>query len=672
MNNTAKALIDFLYISDILEARMTVNDGDSRHIIQEFAERKENKKMKTSKKVLCIALVLILIGTIGAAMLQTDFGSVKIKDITILTEEQQSLHALAFIPKNASPENKVPVVVTSHGWLNSAEVQDATCIELSRRGIMVVAMDAYNHGFSSSAHEKNAAASSKNGLGMVGLVKYVTSGVMDYVDLDRVGVMGHSMGGQASADTLVYFCNKYHEAIEAAKTPDSEGGAEITAAEQAAADAAMPISAALPTGMTPGIIADWSVVCCNTGIVFTDLDENGYLTSVGTARVAGDTVEAINMVKDVDPSVTYVEEGKFYGNKDDGTLRVLYQPHTTHPLLHFDKASTAAIVEYFTYCFDIDTSLSSSNQTFMFKEVFNLIAMVGLFMLLVPIADLLMSCPCFASLRGVEGPKVPACVGKQKKKFWLGWVLCGVVSFVAAYAAIKIAFVRGGQLQPQVILAAPAMGYVGLWTLISGVFLMFWFWFNYKKDKAEGIRCDEMIGWKISGKELLKSIALAATVLGFIYVIVWFCKWAFNTDFRFWTTAVKTFNPGKLVYFFIYLPPFVLFYLANSLMVNGACRFEGMNEKLNLFILGIGNILGCVAIWAIQYGKLIITGSVLWGKEWIGVLVIAFCVWQLFLAPYLLRKFYKITGKNWLGPIVVSSIYVLMSVTNTAIHSAIV
>lgn len=633
--------------------------------------RKE-KNMKNSKKILCIALVLILLGSIGAAVLQTDFGSVKIKDITILTEEQQSLHALAFIPKNASAENKVPVVVTSHGWLNSAEVQDATCIELSRRGIMVIAMDAYNHGFSSSGLEKNAAASAKNGLGMVGLVKYVASGVMDYVDLDRIGVMGHSMGGGASADTLVYFSKQYDAAIEAAKAADSEDGETITEAEQAAADAAMPISAALPTGMTPNIVADWSIPRCNTGIVFTDLDENGYLTSVGTAKVVGDTVEALNMVKDIDPSITYVEEGKYYGSKEDGTLRVLYQPHTTHPLLHFDKASTEDIIEFFTYCFDVETNLSNSNQIFMIKEIFNLVAMVGLFMLLVPVADLLMSCPCFAELRGVEGPKVPACEGEQKKKFWFGWVLCGVVSFVAAYAAIKLAFVRGGQLEPQVIFAAPTMGYVGLWTLISGVFLMFWFWFNYKKDKAAGIRNDEMIGWKISGKELLKSIALAATVLGLIYVLVWFCKWAFNTDFRFWTPAVKTFNPGKLVYFFIYLPPFVLFYLANSLMVNGACRFEGMNEKKNLFILGLGNILGCVLIWAIQYGKLILTGSVLWGKEWIGVLVIAFCVWQLFLAPYLLRKFYKITGKNWLGPIVVSSMYVLMSVTNTAIHSAIV
>lgn len=88
-------------------------------------------------------------------------------------------------------------------------------------------------------------------------------------------------------------------------------------------------------------------------------------------------------------------------------------------------------------------------------------------------------------------------------------------------------------------------------------------------------RVKRIIKWKISGKELLKTIALAAVVIGFVYIIVWFCKWAFNTDFRFWTPAVKTFTPIKLLYTLIYLPPFFLFYLANSLTVNGAARFEG-------------------------------------------------------------------------------------------------
>lgn len=627
---------------------------------------------KRNKKLLCVALILILVGSIAACAIQTDFGKVEVKDLYLLTEEHQYLHALAFIPESASADNPCPVVATSHGWLNSAELQDATCIELSRRGVMVIAIDAYNHGLSSSAWGSNAVATPENGLGLIPLVKYIGSGILDYVDLDKVGVMGHSMGAGAASNTLMYFCNLYDEAIEAAKQPDSDGGEEVTEAELEYAESVMIIDAALPTGMNTSVVPDWSKVRCNTGVLFTKYDENGYQTSNKTAMIAGDTPEALAIVKDIDPTITSVEDGVYYGNKDDGTLRVLYQPTTTHPLVHFSPACTADIIEFFDVCWDLDSDLSYTNQTFLIKEIFNLVAMIGLFMLLVPAADLLMSCPYFAQLRGSEGPKVPACVGPTKRKFWIGWVVGGVVSFIAAFIAIKVAVVKGGVLEPQTIFAAPTMGYVTVWTAISAVWLMIWFWVNYKKDKAAGIRNDDMIGWKISGKNLWKSIVLSACVIGIVYIIVWFCKWAFNTDFRFWTPAIKTFTPIKLLYTLIYLPAFFVFYLANSLIVNGAARFEGMSERKNLFILSVGNILGCVALWAIQYGSLFITGTVVWGPEWIGVLVIAFCVWQLFLAPYLLRAFYKITGKNWVGPTVVSVLYVLMSIANTALHSTLI
>ena len=96
-----------------------------------------------------------------------------------------------------------------------------------------------------------------------------------------------------------------------------------------------------------------------------------------------------------------------------------------------------------------------------------------------------------------------------------------------------------------------------------------------------------------------------------------------------------------------------------------------MNEKRNLFILGLGNILGLLVLWALQYGKLLFTGTVIWGPGWINVLVIAFCFWQLFLAPYFLRAFYKITGNNWAGALIVSSMYVMCGIMNTAVHSAV-
>ena len=101
---------------------------------------------KKAVRLLCIAIVLVLISCIGASILQTDFGHVQITKITIPTDNGKWISGNLFRPVNASAENKVPLVITSHGYLNNNQMQDITAIELSRRGIAVIAMDAYFHG----------------------------------------------------------------------------------------------------------------------------------------------------------------------------------------------------------------------------------------------------------------------------------------------------------------------------------------------------------------------------------------------------------------------------------------------------------------------------------------------------------------------------------------------
>ena len=629
-------------------------------------------KTKATKRI-CIALIVIFVCSLLACLLQTNAFKVKIKDMYIVTEDQQYLHALAFIPKSATAENPCPVVITSHGWLNSAEVQDAASIELSRRGIMVIAMDAYSHGMSSNTPVSTIDSTTKDGMGMVSLVEYVASGIMNFVDTDRIGIMGHSMGGMNTMNTVKYYGALYNEAIAAAQAEDSEGGAEITEAEQTNADSVFKIDAALPTGVSPGGM-DWTLVHCNYGDLYGRLEEGGASSSTGTANLIGTSTEALTMINSVDPTVTYVEEGVFYGDKDAGTLRVLYQPVTTHPLIHFSPGATKDVIEFFTYCWDIDAGISSSNQIFLIKETINGIAMVALFSLLVPFAAVLVKLPCFAELDGKEGPRVPALTTKAKKRrFWFGWLIGGVISFFTAWLTVKtVGYIfTSGFMTMSTFFGAPTMNVVMMWTLLNAIWGFFWFWFNFKRDKAAGERTDEMIGWKIGKKEFWKTLLLAAVIIGLIYIIVWFCKWLFNTDFRFWTPAIKTFNADKLVSYIQYLPVFFAFYLANSLIVNGACRFEGANEKRNLLLCGFGNILGCGTMWALQYGTLVLTGTCLWpgGPDWVYVLVINFCIWQLFLAPFFLRNFYKITGKNWLGPLVVSSMYVLSGIMHTAIST---
>ncbi len=639
------------------------------------------KKLSKPERILIIGLIMILVGSLVANTLQTDFHNVRIKDLTIQIEQQQTLHSLIFIPKECSAENKCPLVVTSHGWLNSAEVQDAASIELSRRGIVVISMDAITHGMSSNT---TGVPGRDTAAGMISWVEYATSGLLDYVDVERIGVMGHSMGGGYSWTTMMYYGNQYFAAIEAAKLPESDGGVEITAEEQAYADSFDKISAGLPTGNSPRLVTDtanpYASIHANLGVMLGWFEEGGSARTTGSSDIIGESQEAYDLINypngvlREDP-ITYVEEGVFYGNKEDKTLRVLYQPKTTHPLLHFFPPATRDEIEFFTHVWDIDTNLSAGNQYFFIKELMNFLAMIGLFVVMAPFAQILMEHPYFQDLKGTPGPKAPALTTSEaKKKHDFGILLSGLISFLSAgltWVIYDKIFTAGFGSAKRFWFPAPTANNVMVWTAINAAWLYFWYWFNFKRGKKDDQQT-EFVGWKIGKKEFWKTLGLAALVIGFVYSIVWFCKWLFNTDFRIWTPAIKTFNPDKLIYFFQYWPVFLAFYLANSMFINGPLNIEGISERKNLFLLGIANIIGPGLVVLVQYTPILFTHNVLIDRNswtfWIDPLVIGFTVFLLFPAPWVLRAFYKATGKNWLGAIVYSVMAVMILVMHNAIY----
>ena len=109
------------------------------------------KISKSTVKLLCVALALILLGSILASVFNGG-GSVKVSRIRFDTPNG-TLSGLLYMPKDASAANPKPTVVVTHGYLNSAEMQDANAIELSRRGYVVLALDQYDHGHSDYKNE---------------------------------------------------------------------------------------------------------------------------------------------------------------------------------------------------------------------------------------------------------------------------------------------------------------------------------------------------------------------------------------------------------------------------------------------------------------------------------------------------------------------------------------
>ena len=154
---------------------------------------------KKLKVWLCVAIAFLLIGSIGASLVRTSGNTVQLIDTYIPDVEGTFIHATIFKPKTATAENPAPVVVTCHGYSDSGEEQDFAAIELSRRGAVVVEMDAKSHGLSStSSIDSSPASTFGEGCGFFTVIDFLMESHLDYIGKSQLGITGHSMGGHST------------------------------------------------------------------------------------------------------------------------------------------------------------------------------------------------------------------------------------------------------------------------------------------------------------------------------------------------------------------------------------------------------------------------------------------------------------------------------------------
>ena len=162
-------------------------------------------KQKLGNLLTVVLLVaLIFISSFIASMIQSSRGRVDIRTIKFPTQNGQLLVADLFKPKTATREIPAPLVIVIPGFQRSKETLSNISIELSRRGIAVIAIDPYSQGFSSSSMSKTSASS--EGYGMYAIVDYIyNTSNLNYIDKTRIAATGHSAGGLAAVRGAQYF-----------------------------------------------------------------------------------------------------------------------------------------------------------------------------------------------------------------------------------------------------------------------------------------------------------------------------------------------------------------------------------------------------------------------------------------------------------------------------------
>lgn len=628
----------------------------------------ETKQRKRAVRLLCIAIILALISCIGASALQSSNGAVEISDIKIPTDNGKWITGMLYRPKTATAESPAPMVIVCHGYLNNSEMLDSISIELSKRGMSVISMDAYYHGNSSGTDVDVISSCMADGTGMIPVVEYVYNN-LNYVDKERIGVFGHSMGGMNVWMTCINYGGQYYGALAAAADPASDGGEEVTEAELTAARNCNKVSAGLASGFIALANEQMcSLLHCNFGINYSFFDEGNAVTG----DMSGARAESLALINSImgDSPVSNAEIDRYYGTPEDGTMRVVFNPRITHETQHFSKEAIRQDIDFFVKAFGMENTLASSSQTWLTKEFFNAIGMIGCLLAIVPIGTLLVDTPAFASLRHEVPEALPAPKDrKQKIFFWGGWVLSWVISWLTFMPLTTLdtkLFPQTASMAPVSFFPQQTQNNIMIWAVFNGfVGLILYFISKKQNMKGEGYK-SEMLGTKISFAEMLKTIALALCIFACFYLFVFGAKFFFNTDYRFYTIAICDFTADKLLVALEYIPFYFIFFAANALLTNGVNRVAGQNESLNVFLCGLGNALGVLLVNLLQYIKLFSTGTAMYVDARLYPMAAIPLILFLFVAAYVNRGLFKATGRVWLGAFVNTFIIVMISVANTA------
>ena len=627
-----------------------------------------------TNKLLCLSLALIVFGGLGAYLVQTDFGKVDVIGLKFPTENGQWVAADLFKPRIATASNQVPMVVVCPGFERSKETMGSYSIELARRGIAVITIDPYNQGASSSTEQRRSA--SKEGYGVVPVVEYIhDTPNLNYIDKTRIGAAGYSAGGNAVLQSASLFGARQAKALRQAKRLDSDGGKIVTEAESANAQAENKLAAIFVGGyvltMTNGVLA---ALDANAGMDYAYYDEGAYRTQNGNAQMhnAPEALALVNSALPEDKQISEVEIGKTYGDANQRTLRIVHNTKNIHPVLPYDPVFVTHLVDFFGIAFKFEPLIASTNQSWLFKELFTLMALVGALLFIVPCAALLLRLPLFSSLVHPVPPPLPKPGRTGKIIFWINFAISAVLAcllFMPLAQATTTIFPQASAAQQTWFFPQRINNAILLWAVANGLIGLVMFSLTYRLfGKRNGVT-PAMWGIKTSVLELGKTLALALTVFAAFYALVFVSYGIFHTDFRFIFIAASTAFPAKMLLVALeYLPLFFIFYLANSIRVNCGSRFEGQREWVNRLINGLGNSVGLFLIVAIQYSHLARTGQVFWTDGWLYVNLLLGVIPMMFILPYFNRAFFRLTGKVWLGPMVTCLIFIMMMLTNNVCY----
>lgn len=287
-----------------------------------------------------ILVVLILISAFSCAfvayMLNTDFGRVEVRSLTY--PEPDGISSLLYKPK--SVEGKTPVAILVHGVSSSKESMSAIALELAKRGISSLCIDAKGHGDSGGYLN----VSSDPTIGLKEALDFLRS--QEFIENVSIALIGHSLGASA---------------VRASST---ESVAQVL------------------------IGGGFSVVKQNAYTELNSTKPKNVLFIVGRGDVLFDSNDLRKELAPVFGVSGEIEVGRVYGDFSIGTARKLVVPQTTHLLEPVDPVAVQETVNWI--CLSLAEKCDHFDITYHYRDSLMITSILLILSLTFPLSRFLM------------------------------------------------------------------------------------------------------------------------------------------------------------------------------------------------------------------------------------------------------------------------------------------
>lgn len=599
------------------------------------------KHPRTAWIVFIICLLLSLAAFVTASLVQRDFGRVVVSNITFSNDNDIPIRAKLLVPVGVSAEAPAPGVVYIHGYQNNRETSDAYCIEMARRGFVVLEIDAIGRGNSGNPGDIKASDFDPT-YGGRSSFDYLQS--LPFVNPDSVGLMGHSLGAEM-AYTI------------ALTDPEVKALAISGFAYTTDATTSMPRNMLMIYGKYDEY---------RLRMTGTDDFEAEWMTSLQTLAAF---------------PVSDALFGDTYGDFSLGSARQVVMLRTIHLFESHSRVGIAEAVEWMRTALQPDASywIEASSQVWEIKEWATLIAMLSGLAALFPLGLLLLRTRYFATLQG----QVSQVYTSTWRDFWKHASINGLLMWlylplIFVLFGLHVYVVKIDKVFPMMMVNGTVWWFV--WMNVIGFFLLRG-WLK-RRNKKDGLTWADLgisyqparfaLDWKAIGKSSL----LAACLFGFAYLWEHILEAIFIVDYRFLFPFASDLTPYRAGMFLLYFPFLLLGFILTGYFLHGQLRLPAKPTWGKTFLSwSLANTLALVVplllFLMVQYIPLLTTGTIPFVGPG-GVLAnftmsLFHILLVLVMVTPLSTWFFQLTGRPYLGAFLNAALVTWMFVSSQVI-----